>query len=477
MNKEERESQENILRLSPVISKAYSLGKEKKVDEAFETLRPYLERDEVPTYFCKPTGWTIYRYIKEKLSLLLPSEATAIFGHYLNLCEQKPDTVHSYIMVLAVSYKKLHTQEFRFVDFCRSWGLDNFRDEDYVSTKTTNQDGKTITYHSLVVKVATLLYKDLKHLRSPNYASEFLPFFNMVLTKCPDYEFTPLYIANLHAWNEDKDTAITMFRKMLVNKQQWYLWKHLGDLLDNDLRLSCYCKTLTMTDKENYIGEIHLALSSMLLASNPGQAAYELQSYVTTYQKNGWRLRPEAYEIKKALGDAKPSDCGKSYHYGQNSIKAEAFVFEDFPEDEFVYTGTIVNHSGKQRACLNNRKKHIFVKVPMSPEFRKAGKGDVFLCRYNVRDRITTIFTIHPTGKKVNSETRVTTSSQGLFQGEAKTVEGKVRIRTDKPYAFLDNYFITPQLRQSSNLVDGQIIRANAIKQQDGRWRIVKFLS
>ncbi len=47
MNKNERESQENILRISHIVSKAFSLGKEHNTDEAYETLHPYLERDEV----------------------------------------------------------------------------------------------------------------------------------------------------------------------------------------------------------------------------------------------------------------------------------------------------------------------------------------------------------------------------------------------------------------------------------------------
>lgn len=460
--------------MGAVISMVYKLGKEKKVDEAYETLRPYLERDEVPAYFCQPVGWTIYRYIKEKHSQLLPVDAARIFGYYLNICERRPELVHSYIMILAVEYKKMHPQEFSFVDFCRSWGLDNFREEDYISSKATLQDGKSVTYQSLAVRVATLLYKDLKRTRAAEDAREFIPFFNTVLCKCPDYEFTPLYIANLHAWSGDKDTAIAMFKRMLVNKQQWYLWKHLGDLLDKNLRLSCYCKTLSLTDKEDYIGEIHLALSSLLLASDRGQAAYELQCYVSTYQKNGWRLRPEAFEIKKALDDAVPS-ANASLFYDQKSVDAEQFVFADFPEDEFVYTGTAVNRSGKIRACLNNRKEHVFVKVQITPLLQKANKGDVFLCRYNKIGRMT-ILTMHPTGNNVKMESIDVLSKHEQIKGETRMVEGKVRIRADKPFAFLDNCYIPPYLRQSANLVKGQAIRAKAVRQQNDKWRIVEIL-
>lgn len=476
MNKGERESQENIIRLGPVISKAYGFGKEKKIDEAFETLRPYLERDEVPSYFCHPVGWTIYRYVKSKQLQLSPSEAATIFRYYLNFCEHKPDIMHSYIMVLAVSYKKLHNQEFQFIDICRSWGLSNFRDEDYISVKTTMQDGKNITYQSLAVKVATLLYKELKRMGSPEMAKEFMPFFKVVHDKCPDYEFTPFYIANLYALSGDKDTAITMFKNMLVDKQQWYLWKHLGDLLDNTLRFSCYCKSLTMIDKEDYLGDMHLSLSSLLLNDNPEQAAYELQCYVFTYKKNGWKLRSEVYEIKEKLGTATPSHAGKSF-YEHNSVPAENFAFSGFPQDEFIYTGNIVNHSGKPRACLNNRRRHLFVKMQITPLLRKANKGDIFLCRYNNNGRDTKVLTLHPTGKNINIEAKYVDSNLGQAKGETKQVEGRVKFRDDKPFAFLNSYFIPPRICQSFNLTNGQFIRAEAIRLQDGRWRVVKILS
>ena len=474
MNTNERESQENILRISHIVSKAFSLGKEHKTDEAYETLRPYLERDEVPTYFCQPVGWTIYRYVKEKLSTLSPKEAKVIFGYYLNFCSHKPDMVHSYMLVLAMMYAKLHMQEFPFVDFCRSWDLDSLRDEDYVSTEGKGSDGKPVVYQSLAIKVATLLYKEIKGTESPKFAGEFLPFFEKVLQRCPDYEFTPLYIANLHAWQGDKDIAIAMFKRMLVHRQQWYLWQHLGDLMGDDIKLSCYCKTLTLIDKEEYIGKIHLVLSSLLINQFPEQAAYELQAYVNTYQRNGWKCNAMAYEIKKQLPSVTPTPNGKSF-YMQHTIAAEEFVFSDYPQEEFVFTGVMTYANGKMRACLSNHKKHLFAKLPLTPQLRKANDGDVFTCRYNFQDSHVDILTLHPTGKRVSVNMSKSASKQTSDKG--KMVEGKVRIKSDKPFAFLDQYFISPRLRRSCGLVDGQMIKAVVTQLQDGRWRVIKILS
>lgn len=474
MDRNERESQENILRISHVVSKAFSLGKEHKTDEAYETLRPYLERDEVPAYFCQPAGWTIYRYVKEKMSELLPEQAKRIFGYYLSLCCHKPDMVHSYMMVLAMAYKKLHTQEFPFIDFCSSWDLDCFRDEDFVETKAKTPDGKPIVYQSLAVKAATLLYKDLKGLQSPEQSRRLLPFFDTVMRRCPGYEYTPLYIANLHAWSGDKETAIGMFKKMLAERQQWYLWKHLGDLMEDGLKSSCYCKALTLIDKEEYIGEIHLSLASLLTGSSPGQAAYELQAYFNTYQRNGWKIKSMAYEIKERLASVAASGDGRAF-YRRHSAAAEDFVFGSFPQAEFVFTGVKTNANGKLRACLANAKKRLFVRMPPTPLLKKAHPGDLFSCRYNATKGHVALLTLLPTGKSVNIAGDKAPAAPS--QRKEKEVEGKVAVMAGKPFAFLGHYYISPRLRQKFQLSDGQTIKAVAMEQQDGKWKIAKILS
>lgn len=475
MNIEERESQENIRRVAPTVSQAYKLGKEGRHDEAFAVLRPYMECNEVPTYLCQPAGWAVYRYMKAHLSQLLPAEATIIFGYYLNFCRHEPDMIHSCMMMLAVAYKKLHTQEFSMSDFCRQWGLDNFRDEDCQAKKDTLPDGKPITYQSLAVKVATLLYKELKQRRTADTAAEFLPFFETVLVRCPDYEFTSLYIANLHAWLGEKELAIKQFKDMLASNPQWYVWKHLGDLLDGRRRFSCYCKAMTLCSNDDYLGEIHLTLASQLCVTDPPQAAYELATYTDTYHHNHWSIRPEAYEIGKALKGIAAAVDGKTF-YPRHVGEAETFAYADMPEDDFMYVGETANKAGMRRARLSNRTKRISMTVPFSPTLRKATVGDIFRCRYRNDGNRTILLTVHATGKKMQVK-RQQTTSQVTHDNTRQTiqeVEGVVRINAEKPFAFVGNYFIPPHLRQSEALYNDQHIRAKASQQQDGRWRVIK---
>lgn len=472
MERSERESMDHIKVIGPVISEAFRLGKDKQYDKAYHVLEPYFQKDEVPEYFCQPAGWTIYRYIKENMQRIPSSQATKIFGYYLNFCAHKPDLLHSLMMVLAIAYKNQHRQELFFSAFCQRWGLENFREEDFKSEKGQLDNGKPLTFQSLAVKTAACLYKELK----VNYASEnisaYIPFFLMIKEKCPEYEFTSLYNANLYAWMGDKDKSVSMFKDMLVHQQQWYLWKSLGDLLDKDLKLSCYCKALSMMNKEEYILEIRYSLADMLCQENKPQAVYELNRYMSTCQQKEWRVKAHAYELLKLLSGVAPVANPKEF-YDLHIKDAEDFVFAEYPSDEFVFTNRFVNKKGKNVAKLLCQKKHIQLNVPLSTLPSHAGEGDVFLCHYLQEDKRSMLLTIHKTDKHIQLKKAPSTSAE-----QQKEITGNVTRREDQPFAFLNKkYFISPSLCNKYHISDGIHISAKVIQQPDGRWRVTKIKS
>lgn len=478
METTERDSQENIKRTAPIISRAYQLGKEKRVDEAFESIRPYLQNNEVPANFYQPVGWTVYRFLKKHNAQLPPVEANNIIGYYLNISPHKPDMVHSFIMVQVLAYKKMHASNFSFINFCHAWDLKCFRQEDYLSEKSTTSEGKSVTFQSLAVKVATCLYKELKMERKPEQAREFLPFFEDISAKCPDYAFTPLYIANLYAWCGEAEKAITEFRLMLLKDQQWYVWKHLGDLLEPTLRIACYCKAITMMSKEDYLVDVHLSLAGLLQSDNAPQAAFELQTYMATCHRNGWLLRSEAYSLENSLHGTTISANGSKF-YTSHVQAAEDYVFASQSQCEFVYTGLTTNRKGKRCARLVSRDPHLVVAIPITPLIKSATPGDVMKCHYRCEERRVVLLTIHSTGRKENVHLHnshcPTTQKVGDTQ-EKKIVEGTVRLKDGQAYAFVDDCFVPPSMRQANGLFQGQHVKLKAVKRADGRWRAVKIL-
>lgn len=393
-------SQEHIKVIAPDIAKAYNLGKEQKYDEAYQVLVPHFETKDIPSYFEEPCGWTIYRYLKNNEDRLSSRDVRKALAFYLTFASCKPSLLHSCIMIQAANLEKKHENDFRFIEFCRMWKLESLRDEDFLSEKGATENGKSIEFQSLAEKVATRLYKELKQRHTVEFANELFPFFETIKEKCPKNRFIGMYIAQLYYWQGNTERAIAEYKHILRTTPEWFIWKHLGDICeDKEVRISLYCKAMTMMGKEEYIGELRLGLANLLLDTNKEQAAYEVELYMRTYKGNGWNIIGDAYLLQNKLLGITPSVQAKQFY--RNYIeKAEEFAYSDIPVEHLTYSGIVTNHAGKERANLINKRKKIYVRTPLTSLLRKASVGDVFLVRVYECQKRKIALTIHPTENK-----------------------------------------------------------------------------
>ena len=468
-------SQEHIRAIAPYVAKAYQLGKEQKFDEAYQTLLPLFEAKEIPSYFEEPCGWTIYRYLKNNESRLFSTEIRKALLYYLTFASCKPSNLHSCIMVQVVNLEKKHENDFRFIEFCKMWNLENLRDEDFMSAKGTSESGKSIEFQSLAEKVATRLYKELKSRHTEEFVNDLFPFFLTIKEKCPGNRFVGMYIAQLYYWLNDIEKAIAGYKKILRTAPEWFIWKHLGDICeDTDVKISMYCKAMTMIGKDEYIGDLRLNLASLLMEQNKEHAAYEIEQYMKTYKENGWKISGDVYLLQSKVQGIVPSTQAKQF-YRNNIEKAEDFAYSDIPVEELTYNGIVTNHAGKEKASLVNKRKKIFVRTSLTPQLRKADVGDVFLVRVYEHQKRTIALTIHPTDKKNVQSTNKPSIKQG--NEEDVTVSGVVSFPAQGEFCFIDHqYFVSEKLTKANNLKAGDSIKAKAKKMPNGKWRVVSII-
>ena len=399
-------SQDHINAIAPVIAKAYKLGKEQKYDEAYQVLLPHFEAKEIPSYFEEPCGWTVYRYLKNSENRLSSYEIRKALSFYMDFASCKPSVLHSCIMIQAADFEKKHENDFRFIEFCLMWKLESLRNEDFLSEKGTTENGKSIEFLSLAEKVATRLYKELKQRHTIEFVNELFPFFETIKEKCPNNRFIRLYIAQLYYWQGNTEKAIAEYKHILRTTPEWFIWKHLGDICeDKEVRISLYCKAMTMMGKEEYIGELRLSLANLLFDTNKEQAAYEVEQYMKTYKDNGWNIVGDVYLLQNKLQGITPTAQAKQF-YRNHIEKAEEFAYSDIPVVELTYSGVVTNKAGKEKASLVNKQKKMFIRATLTPLLRKASVGDVFLVRVYECQKRKIALTIHPTEKrsKVNKK-------------------------------------------------------------------------
>lgn len=469
-------SQEHIKAIAPEIAKAYQLGKEQKYDEAYQVLVPHFEVKEIPVYFEEPCGWTIYRYLKNHEGKLSTRDIRKALAFYLTFASCKPSTLHSCIMMQAANLEKKHENDFRFIEFCLMWKLESLRDEDFIPGKGTTENGKSIEFQSLAENVATRLYKELKTRHTEEFVNKLFPFFDSIKEKCPNNRFIGMYIAQLYYWQGHKEKAIDEYKAILRTTPEWFIWKHLGDICEDiNIRISLYCKAMTIIGKEEYTGELRLSLANLLLESNKEQAAYEVEQYMKIYKANGWKISGDVYLLQNKLLGVVPSMQAKQF-YRNNIEKAEEFAYSDIPTEELTYSGIVTNHAGKERAKLVNKQKKIFVQTPLTPLLRKASIGDVFSVRICENKNRRNALTIHPTGKK-NTTPSNRRSPQQSKDSEECTITGTVSLPAQGDFCFIDHlYFVPEKLTKAYNLKEGEAIKAKAKKMPDGRWRVVSII-
>ena len=183
----------------------------------------------------------------------------------------------------------------------------------------------------------------MKSRHTEAFATNLIPFFEKVKEKCPDNRFICMYLAQLLYWQGKPDESLAAYKAILRNSPEWYIWKSMGDIIDdNDLRISFYCKALTMMGKEEYIGDLRLKLATLLLDSNKEQAAYEIEQYMKTYKENNWNISGDVYLLQSKTQGFIPSSQSKAF-YRSNIEAAENYAYSDIPTEEFVFVETFKN--------------------------------------------------------------------------------------------------------------------------------------
>lgn len=305
-----------------IIERCFKLGYAlNEVKEAF-TRNQDISEQLVLSVFARFHFFSIFNYSKDDDLQSFFSE----IENYTSIIEDLPikNEYHSRILSLYL-WKLPEERNTEAILIINKWGLNNFRDEDWLREQKDEKE-----FPSLVEKVIKHYFAGLK---SDSFRNTAHGFETLLEKACKKYDDDQLdrNLAALMLAKGDKEKALSIYRSLLLNLNRFYIWKELAEATDDiELKISAYCKAIVSEPKDEFLGDIHLALAKLMIDDGfYPEAKRELQTYADTYCNNGWRLKDEFFSLNSKIPNDVVITDSNVIFYNSHMASAEDFVYSD----------------------------------------------------------------------------------------------------------------------------------------------------
>ncbi len=222
------------------------------------------------------------------------------------------------------------------------------------------------TYKPLATKAIKKAFEVLKTQQSENDLSWLIKPYETAIKLFPEDEWllrekVPL----LHFKNNELDLAIKIFKQLVLElADKHYVWQEFSDCIvfDNSLKIEIISKALSLEKNEDFLGDIHLELSKLLIDDNLLEnALVEFETYKKQRELKGWKLSPQYEDLSKKASSNKQSLTDNRELYKKFIPLAENFAYADFLWTEVVLVDKWKDDKGKDRLTFTDGKSIEFV--------------------------------------------------------------------------------------------------------------------
>ena len=439
---------------------------DRKVDSAFDSIKGVLNDEtlELDDFQQRTVGWIIYRYAKHALERKQAYNVRLALSLYFKLNVERPSTLHSSILRIAVGLEGEFKNEFKFTAFFKMWGFDQFIDEDWEQFKT--EDGKKLP--SLAEKAIGRYCKELVDDHIGDVPDEFVALIEKARGKFRGDGKIELNYARMLVARGDTDRAINAYRKVTEKIPQAYVWQELAEVIDDrEIKQAILCKVITMQRDEQFLGDTRLKLASQLIdEGNYSAAKHELDTYYQARQARGWNVKPPFNELARRIPAGTQATASNKTLYQSKLGRLTAFLYPDVKATVMFYNGkTFNNKFGKKRAKLIMSDGRSIQIAPNKLPQQRRQPYYFYTVKYTKTDRGLEPLEIIPLD-----------TQEGMKHFEI--ISGAVRINTNKAgkaFGFVGDCYIHQSLL--GNVTNCQQLQVLATKEKDGRLNAAALLT
>ncbi len=260
---------------------------------------------------------------------------------------------HSEILKLA-NRVMVEENSWRLFDFFYYWNYNNFRDldweEEYVEEKT---------YKPLAIKTLSSISEIIKNKDIDTNKLFWLDGLYQIALEKTNKDIWIL--RNYAIWLNKSckiEAAIDIYKELILDlNDQAYIWHEFASLikeLDIKLSISMLCKACTIQKNEDFLGQIHLDLASLLI--NEGkfpEAKTELLKYEKQRNQNEWKISEYFHQLNSSVQDITPTKNNIEF-YKENILIAEDYIYQNLDGEDLIIYDIWKTKDNKSRMAFSN---------------------------------------------------------------------------------------------------------------------------
>lgn len=288
-----------------------------------------------------------------------------------------PSEWHSQVLRLALRVMD-GNNSWRFFAFFKAWGIDNLTDDDWQG----RTDAMGNEYPSTAAKATKRCYewlKDQQHKDKENIAW-LASLYDIAIEHNPDDEWLMRQRAIIYLWQDDRDSALQIYRELVLQLgDKYYIWSELANLIDdNDMRIALLSKALLLEKNEDYLGSIHLTLACELIKKGmKAEALCELTTYEATHENPSRRCA----ELRKAVGEGVTPAESNKVMYSEKAVTAEDYAYGDIEPVNVVVVQKYEDHGKRVTVLYDGADIRLRIKDNAFPMIKQSKIGNVFTVR------------------------------------------------------------------------------------------------
>ncbi len=164
--------------------------------------------------------------------------------------------------------------------------------------------------------------------RPDNYIKGVMPFFRKALQHNPSNKDNLRHLARLYVRVKLKAQAVNIYKQLLRNYNDSYLYAELAELMDEPQhKVALLCQAIARQNKEAFNMGNRLRLAELLQMPEPTRAAYEIRQSMAARQKAGQPIPANVERIARILNDFTPvSEAEQKLYYERMKPLADRII-------------------------------------------------------------------------------------------------------------------------------------------------------